>query len=351
MGWSTKDLREDLKVIKNLYKMEKNPKKKEELLTAMHTVLLNIADIEAGESHNTKQYDIWRLFNDITCYDMYYPFLRKYRDRYLNSEYQYEPVKKKDIPKCNLTENDVYDLLDDFYKSTPKGNYRIFSNLFKDRDKYINYDLKGKCFDGITYMVPIVKKNYMSIGAHGDKRDLLETLTHEYGHAIGARLNDKRYYSDDTFVEIESLFMSLIGIDYYHEKTNDEYFKMLLKKKVYDYAVSSQEVLMFKNVHDNTFRYMKDNDSALKLCDIYLEKEGFNPNKVNIDIEDSMKYIFSYMVAIELYEVYKEDKELAFNLLKKIVNRDKRLTEYESITNTVTPVKSLNKYMKRLYRS
>lgn len=48
----------------------------------------------------------------------------------------------------------------------------------------------------------------------------------------------------------------------------------------------------------------------------------------NIDID--VKYLFSYIVAVELYEVYRKDKELAFHLLDTIIRADneKRMRQY-----------------------
>ena len=52
MGWTSKDLRKDLKVLKEMYSKETDADKKEELLTAIHTVIYNICDVEMGEEHN-----------------------------------------------------------------------------------------------------------------------------------------------------------------------------------------------------------------------------------------------------------------------------------------------------------
>ena len=63
-----------------------------------------------------------------------------------------------------------------------------------------------------------------------------------------------------------------------------------------------------------------------------------------------MKYLFSYLVAVELFEAYKEDQDLGINLFNKIINRDKEQSEYQSIYASVTPVKSMRKHIERLSR-
>ena len=60
--------------------------------------------------------------------------------------------------------------------------------------------------------------------------------------------------------------------------------------------------------------------------------------------EDDIKYLFCYIIAIELYEAYKKDKNTAIEMLKEILTRNEKETEYQNITRIVTPNKSLIKF-------
>ena len=95
---------------------------------------------------------------------------------------------------------------------------------------------------------------------------------------------------------------------------------------------------------------MTDGFSAQHICDTTLEKEGFKPNRLHIETDDIMRYLFGYICAVELFETYKEDPELALDLYKKIIKRKKNQSEYDSIYDNITPVKSLNKHINRLSR-
>jgi len=349
MSWTTEDMRDDLEVLKNMYKNTNDSKTKEKLVSAIHSVMMTIAEIEVEEGRPYSMYDFWLLMNDMPKFEMYIPEIKSFHNAFNSQNHRLPDNAFLNVPKSSLTNKDVDNLLRGFYRTMPNKYNRIFLTHYNQKDRYLNYAKGIETTEGITYMMPLINKEYISVGDDGDKRDQLITLTHEYGHQIAHKLKDGRYCSDDFFVEIESIFFQLLCEDYYAKETNDEFFKTKLQYHPQYYVDKSKELLAFKRVTDKTFKNMATTNEAYELCDKYLAKEGFDPETVQIDIDDVMKYTYSYLVAVELFELYQDDKELAFNILEKIVRRGKRTSEYDSIHDNLTPVKSLKKHVKRVF--
>ena len=349
MGWTTGDLRDDLEVLKNMYKSTNDSKTKEKLVSAIHGVMKTIAEIEIEDGKPYSMYDFWLLMEQMPRFEMYLPEIKHFHNVFNSQEHRLPDDAFLNIPKSSLTNKDVDNLLRGFYSTMPNKYNRTFLMHYNQKDRYLNYAKGIEGTEGITYMIPVLNKEYISIGADGDKREQLVTLTHEYGHQIAHKLRDGRYCSDDFYVEIESIFFQLLGEDYYAKETNDPLFKTKLQYHPQYYVNNSKEVLSYKRVIDKTFANMTSADDAYELCDKYLAKEGFDPEEVQIEADDIMKYTYSYLVAVELFEIYQDDKELAFNLLEKIVKRGKRTSEYDSIHDNVTPVKSLKKHIRRVF--
>ena len=350
LGWTSKDLREDLKELKRLYKLETDNDKKEDILTAIHTVMFNICDFEMGESSYADVSDSMLLFNSVPKFTMYYPKIYEFLNVLNRTDYDVLDHVQYKTDKEEIKQEEIFDLMRDFFKSVGKEVFKYYEEVDKTRDKSLNLDKNMDATDGLTYCIPVLNKRYMTVGTFGDNRDILSTLTHEYGHSIATIINPKRYVNDDFYIEIESLFFELIGLDYYYDITKDNFYADSLKDKITTYYWNANNVTAMKRISDKTFINMNSPETSKRLCKKYLKQEGFDPECITIDVDDKMKYLFSYIVAVELFETYKEDKELSIELLKKMINRDKGISEYNSIFETVEPVKSLNKHLERIRR-
>ena len=350
MGWTSKDLREDLKELKRMYRQENDNDRKEEILSAIHTVMFNICDIEMGEGSYADISDSMLLFSSVPKFTMYYPKIYEFLNLLNRTDYDVLDNVQYETDKEEIKKEDLFNMLRDFYKSVGKEVFGYYEQLDKVRDKMVNLEYEMDATEGLTYNVPVLNKRYIAVGSFGDRRDTLSTLTHEYGHSIATIINPKRYSNDDFFIEIESLFFELIGLDYYYSINHDNFYADCMRDKITTYYWNANNVTAMKRVSDKTFENMEGELSSKKLCKRYLREEGFDTKQLTIDVDDKMKYLFSYIVAVELFETYKEDKDLAIHLLKQIINRDNNISEYNSIFETVEPVKSMNKHLERIRR-
>ena len=350
MEWTSNDLRKDLDKLKSLYKLEKDINRKEEILRAINSTMLNICDLELQEKSEELIPDPMILFSSVPKYTMYYPYLYEFHNKMIDSGYDVQSYVDIESSKEEINRYEIKPLINGFYESLGRKIYDKYQEVNRDNALYINIDNDIDAGNAIEYYVPILNKRYVLLGGFGDNRDIVNTLTHEYGHSIASVINPNRYYKEDFFTEIESMFFEMIGADYYYKETNDEWYMLHLKNKVNNYFIDASDVLAMKRVSDKTFKNMNDQESSFNLCYKYLRRENFNDLFIPIDVDDRMKYTFGYMIAIELFETYKEDKDLAFTLLENIVNRKKNESEYSTIMSNVTPNKSLKKHLDRVMR-
>ena len=180
-------------------------------------------------------------------------------------------------------------------------------------------------------------------------KNTLSTLTHEYGHGIGALLNDNRYNNGNTFSEIESFFFELIGLDYYRKATNDPFYDKLNKKYINNLIMRCHNIMSIENsceeaLSSKATSYRSIKDKCMKL----LTDNGYSFKDEPINLNLEISYAYSALAALELFYIYKEDKKASFDILEKIVNRDKEEDEINSIGNRLILCKSLTKQINEI---
>ena len=351
MSWNIKDFRTDLTVLKRWFDLTDDYQEKEALINEMMALYQHIAEIEFSKNHVfIKVPDVGIVEapsddqleeDELTCnmiliprFKLVYPHLNVFKNKLkLLDSLDGVKVPEKDI---KLNNNDVIELVDEFYKSTTKEIY----DHYKKFDKFfIRFNKKKDVDDGSIYSFPILNKKYIEIGTRGDKRKMLHTLAHECGHAVGDFINPERVMNDDFFDEIESLFFELIGEDFFGKELNDDVFRDYQRSTMYGFYQNSKDTLLLKNIVSKVFTNMNSKNKPLDLLDDYLDGQELD----DVDIEGNVKYVFSYIIALELYDTYRQDKEKAIYLLKKLINTSENKTEYEKIVETVTPNKTLVK--------
>ena len=357
MSWSIKDFRRDLVVLKRWLEVTDDYQEKDALINEMMALYQHIAEMELSKSHiylNVPTVGIIEAPSEdqieeeeLTCnmilipkFKLVYPHLGVFK----NKLRVLDGINGVVVPEknTNLKKSDVIELVDEFYKSITKEIYNHYKKFNKN---FIKFDPRKDVDDGSIYSFPILNKKYIEVGTKGDKRKMLHTLAHECGHAVGDFINPERVMNDDFFDEIESLFFELIGEDFFSKELNDNAFKDYQRSTMYGFYQNTKDTLSYKNAISKVFNNMGGNKKPLDLLDEYLDRDGVE----DVDIEGNVKYIFSYIIALELYETYRQDKEQAIYLLKKLIKTDENKTEYQKIVETVTPNKSLIKVRDRFF--
>lgn len=246
-----------------------------------------------------------------------------------------------EIKRINLSKKDILELTHDFYKSLNPFFFGNFMKQFYRRFDHVRFvEPEGMEYDGFSICMVHRPEAYIEIVRQHTIEDVITTI-HEYSHATSSAINPNHLsYPKDLFVEFDSLFMELIANDFLKSVTK------------------SSDLTIVKGEE-----FLKNVDMALEISDLIslFEAEeslpnGYTSNKVlkktakeecallPIEVESLLRerecigedYVISYLLAIELYKLYKEDKDKALYLLKKFI-----LLECNSVEQYYSNIKRL----------
>jgi hypothetical protein len=366
MSWTTNDLRNVLKKYEDLYELEKDPFKKEMLLDYISNLKYSIAieELTLYERMNIKDSDdeketdndqeldldnctcfgeLTHNMYDITKFRCYYPYVEEFKNK-LSLLLKYKDYKFNCESTLKLSHDEMLDIVHEVFKNSTKEIFDIVTNLEKEKNR-IKFDETMDAYDGSSFAFPIVGERFIVVGVDGNTENTLDTLFHEIGHYIGSIFNEFRQGDKDVYVEIESMFFQLVGLDYASKELNNEYLRNIMIETLYDYYNASRHVITFRDINEDTFEHMNKVSNPYAY---YSSLINSTSNYKNIDFPEKTKYLMGYICAVELFEVYKQDKELAIDLLKRIIKEDEKITEYHRITDNLNINNNIDKHVKRL---
>lgn len=236
-----------------------------------------------------------------------------------------------------LTNEDVLDITNDFYKNTNKSIYRKFLQFYNDRHNHLVFVEGFHPESNITFFIPYFNEIYMSINKTNSLSTLYSSI-HEFGHAISFNYNPKGALYDKNkrlFIEIETLFFELVASDYFvktidskneYQEIIQNHYLFLYESMIFTDRMKIANLFMNKEVSSNE-EFKKICNNELKFDNKYLD------NIMKQNTLEIFTYLTSYLFAIELYELYKKDKELSLNSLEKIMlmNNDSTIKYYKEI--------------------
>ncbi len=345
MSWSINNLNNDLKRLKRLYNKETDMNTKYELSTYISC----LEEIIVGYSFDNKtkvigQGNFFKSLYSIPKYRVYLPFISEFDE--ILSKYVTDDETINSVKHADYSRKEMYELTREFYKQIGGNFYNAFQKFDKEKNNRINY-CPFSSINSVTYYIPGIDKFYINIGAESDDRDIIEAYIHESAHITTAKINNRRYHANDMFVEIESLFFEILADQFLYTETGDIYFKDMEKDKVDKYYNEGDILDIMHIAYDVTISDAMKIDDPNKVFDMICRDNNLIKPKY-VDFDRVMKYVFSYICAIELVEIYKQDKDKALSMLENIITENKSITEYEKIMSQITPCEHLNNYVKKL---
>lgn len=333
MAWTIKDIKKRIFDLETRKKSIKNPNK---LFQIDQTIasLYEIIDYMSSEVIDSK-YSIKRIVNDDRKYinahlpytSMVDGFATSYQDKETIIEFKPDYVQIADMSKdkvCSVTK-DVYDTIKDERFTTP------FLELFKSRFHYLNYVKKPKVTshgnEAVTLPVYNTRDVYIHMYRSGDIHDFLASI-HEYGHAITALINqDFRFeYGKSLFIETDGIFFEMIGNDYLGDNEVDKEQSLVADiDRFYDfvyYAVVIQTKLNMHNDFNNLRKATEDQMLDYIHNKARLQDEDSIDEILHTPISEIYHYVTSYLMAIELYMLYKNDPNKALSALHDLITFD-----------------------------
>lgn len=234
-------------------------------------------------------------------------------------------------------------LVHSFYKSFDEDLYKTFSEAFKDRFECLRFSddkIKEDTFEssGSTMFIGGVNKNFITL-SEGNDINLYETIVHEYGHVIQNLINpDVNFtYREDFFAEVAAIFPELVAM--YENKpgfcnVQNQYSRYLTFLSYWDYADDLDSHMPIANIwYDTNYKFNSEFYKNLKR-ELNLSRNDFK-RIADVTLELQGVYILSYITALELLHIYKQDKKKALELFKGLLKVPANVNVIEYIISNI----------------
>lgn len=221
-----------------------------------------------------------------------------------------------------FSEDDILASVHDFYYKLDKTWFNYFINIFKDRKDNLSFD-KSRSFSHYFPKSDIWLANINRTYSIGDYVDGV----HEYAHGIADQITGKiKVYSpNNILIEVFPIVCQLI----YLYKNDLRGMQPEVSKYINNYyatMINYAEEIKTKYNIAATFFHVKNprNLSRLikKAWNLSLKKEDI-VSLYATPIEENINYVFPFLVAVELLELYTLDPELFKYTANKIITSDK----------------------------
>lgn len=263
--------------------------------------------------------------------------------------------------KIIMTNDELVNITKDFFEdmTTPKITKK-FNDILDKKDRIqICYARGNSNYAGLALVDDILHNKYIFISRKNEILDLV-LLPHEAFHYI---FNDEnvglaRFYNTRYLNEVEGMFANILFADYYSRNT----YKNNNIIKDYNNSIYQEHIedLVIRNTlldcidKNNKIRLHKLNKFLKSVCENSDDFKTTDELAPYLDTPQylTMTYSLSYLVAIDLYYKYLEDREEAFYNLEcikynKETNQVISILENNGITFMKDNYTNLKKYLKK----
>ncbi len=224
----------------------------------------------------------------------------------------------------NLKNHEVFNITHDFFKMFDQE----FATIFDDTFYHNRYNLihiqqlersnrheRGEC-----YPIIVFNKPYIRLIKHGTIRDIC-SFSHEVMHGIEFKYNNILLLTNIIRAltsEVAPLFSELVLGDYLLQlgfDSRDIYKSHRLTSQYINTYSKSYYVVAYAN------KVLETNPEATSLPPLPFTYQTINA-ATHTNMHQNIKYVVSYLIALELYAQYNEDKDKGIYNLKQLMKYD-----------------------------
>ena len=251
--------------------------------------------------------------------------------------------------KYEISNTDLFEITHDFFKYFDQDYFNNFLKIYNNRNSHTKFIARNKPnLAGENYYIPSLDENF-SIIYRSFTIDDIFTVIHESTHGTSALINP--YHNTNTkdlFAEVDSTFMELVASDYIDKLFNN-----------------TEGTLNRIHTHDSHCCNGIDINDMIRLTKLVGTKkvsisllENIARNRLFIEPQElrtlldfnytnKMSRLLGYMIAIQLYEIYKKDPDKAKFIFKRfILNIKSSEKEYYEwfLEEGINPSDNIKKY-------
>lgn len=293
-------------------------------------------------------------FSLLDSYGVYCPIIRDLNDKVMCLEVKPNEV----LSTIDVSTSSILTISKDFYERIGgvfAEHYKRISTDFNDR-LHIRRLSPDIVTCGQTYSVYNTNITFIELGVNQTAQDYISAI-HEFGHGISCSINPAAMYDYGKycFIEVESLFFELLGLDYLSENMNLDKDSFDISMQILkDYIYSAKLIVNKLDAYNELDEIQLYNRNALR--NFLIKDAGCIKTNVNDLLRTYMReyfhYIISYLTAIELYLIYQVDDKLALDLLFKIITSKQGYSlDYLNYVKSLglDPGKNFDKFLEILF--
>ena len=260
--------------------------------------------------------------DDLHFLSSYRPYIEEFENVMNRIDYLKVNVSDKS-PNISNDKVNILNVCKNFYLSLSKPYNNLYTRFASDKKNTIEFIRLKNNYEtyGLTTPIGHTGNAFLEIGYQHKYEDYV-TAIHEFGHGISNMLNSRQFDDIEKYclTEVDGIFFEMLSIDYlssiFDKKEFVRLFLSLLKDYLIDFSLIDKKVYMYKNA---TFKWTKTN------LEEYAKSLGYSGNYINKYIDykvyDLFQYAYSYILASELYLIYRQDNKSAFDLLINIIKK------------------------------
>ncbi len=363
INWAEDSKRKDIADLIQLANKEKNPLRRAYILqvidkTKRDLEAENMCDFVSTVSSNNK---FLSLLEENISLGRYYSLLAAfssiYEDYEMVTQLNIETINTFDLTEFDkkISDEEAFTLVHDFYLGTDDKFRKLFSKYINEKYTTIKFSKDERLLDeydcdGLNFFIDILMKNYILVRDKGGYAKSI-LLAHEIGHALAFLFHPKSLYTfQDTFLnELPSLFFELAFTDEVIRKKSGiigaEHLISVLENMTTD--------IDYMLLHDTILEEWKLNNYKVN-NDLYRNikaKNGLCKNvvleSIRTSITDEGGYVFSYIIALYLLKIYRQDKKEALKLLRIVLkmHQEDSLLVFNSVLPDLNEVRTELQYI------
>lgn len=322
-NWTIDDLKAKYNLLLKMQEVEKDPEKLDLIIKDINYLYEYIMEFEDPQFEDTPKLleNYYFSKEELLKRKFLWGDISLFKEETCNSVTP-SPILKN----ASFSKKDILDLTHDFYKTElDKFFFHNFLKSFRQRYDHLIFtkEIDNKNCMGESFSILSLKEIFIRVLRNFNIEDVLTTI-HEYSHATSViisptHVSDQNY----TFCEIDSLFMEMIAADYL-ERIFKNGEATIAKANSHELQCCTADVIaskidlikaedLFYNGCYTNNKMLKE--SAKKYCGLVSEEVDDIIQQGSL----SYDYTISYLFAVELYNLYKNDKEKALYILRKII--------------------------------
>lgn len=231
---------------------------------------------------------------------------------------------ERELKEIDLSDDELIELTYDFIKNIPTNDnfyLDLFDEIVNSKHKLLKLtNVADRYVAGCTY--PINHPKYLPYIIIHRNNTILDfiTLCHEFAHAaFFANEVHANYFIKET----EGFYFEMLAINYLNGKVDKASLKRL-KYDMFDYQYTSLFKLYLTDLAAKQLRKtnrIELDDLVKTSCEdgtMLVTDNSYLLDSLSDDSHYNSRYLFSYLVFLDLYELYLQDPEQSFSKLEDV---------------------------------